>query len=328
MASSEVMGGAICCTCVCGVVFFIIMLATGLKTMDNTQWSLKYSFWDESVDEHPIDTPGMKWVGMGNHLLRFPNVNKNVMFRNTIGRVGDGDIMQKAISVRTYDGLIVDLSMEFTYRLQINNLRNLYMLVGDQEGDNGMQSGWHGFLVRISSGVIDNWATTFVARDFYTNRSQVALVFEEHLRRVLKESLFLDLQTLQLQDVDFSSAKRYEQSIQDTTDWAQRIPVAHQSYKTREIQQATKLKTAKELAAKTIIAAQGNAEQTMLNNAAQVEQYKNRVRKEAEGYSKQMEFFRSQNAGTAVNDFISYMQTRVLRNHDESKLSVHLQPVR
>jgi len=317
-----------CCFCVCAtVIFLIVMLATGYGKVDQTEWALKYNYWSESIDAEPIVQPGMRWVGMGNYLLRFPNTNKNVFFRNggaEGGGGGEGDLWQPPISVRTTDGLIVDLEMEITYRLDMAKLRDLYMLVGEgPEDDSTMQNGWHANLVNLAIGIIDNWSTKFVAREFMMNRSLVGLTFEEQLKPALK-SFHIDLQTLQLQGVQFPAAKEYEKSILDTTAWLRKVSLAKQEKITMAIQQQTKLKMAQELASKTLIDAQGQANQTMLNNAAVVAQYIYRQKKDAEGYKQQLDFFRTRSSSAPVSDFLNYMQTRAFKVHQDGQTVVKL----
>lgn len=317
-----------CCCCVCAtVIFLIVMISTSLKQVDQTEWALKYNFWSESIDPEPIVQPGMRWVGMGNYLLRFPNTNKNVFFRPLThgkGSGGEGDLWQPPISVRTMDGLIVDLQMEFTYRLDMAKLRDLYMLVGKgPEHDSSMENGWHANLVNLAIGVIDNWSTKFVAREFIVNRTMVNMKFEEQLKPALK-NFHIDLQTLQLQDVEFPLAKEYEQSILDTTSWLRKVSLAKQEKITTEIQQQTKWKMAQELANKTIIDAQGQAQQTMLNNQAEVAQYIYRQKKDAAGYQQQLKFFQDRGSSEPVSDFLNYMQTRAFKVHQDGQTVVKL----
>merc|ERR1719253_1819202 len=99
-----------------------------------------------------------------------------------------------------------------------------------------MENGWHANLVNLAIGVIDNWSTKFVAREFIVNRTMVNMKFEEQLKPALK-NFHIDLQTLQLQDVEFPLAKEYEKSILDTTSWLRKVSLAKQEKITTEIQQ-------------------------------------------------------------------------------------------
>jgi regulator of protease activity HflC (stomatin/prohibitin superfamily) len=302
------------------------MLSTSLTTLDQTEWALKYDWWQESIGEEQLVQPGMMWVGMGNYLLRFPNTNKNVYFKRESTDAGEGDISRPPISVRTYDGLIVDLQLEITYRLNIEHIRDLYMLVGEG-GDcpASTQCGWHSFLVHVTMGVIDNLATSFNARDFYVNRTTVSEIFDAELSKVLSSQLFIDLQTLQLQDVDFSQAKAYEKSIVDTSNWERSIGIVRQTQLTKRIQQETLYLTAQKLANTTIINAQGDAAQTELNNVAEVTQFKYRQLQDAKGYKQQLDEFRTTlPEAQAIGSFLNYMQTRALAKHAQNKLTFKL----
>ncbi|OLP77241.1 hypothetical protein AK812_SmicGene42716 [Symbiodinium microadriaticum] len=94
------------------------------------------------------------------------------------------DVYEKPLIVRTSDGLKVTLELEFVFRLQMNNLRSLYMLVGAESYQNT--------LVHIASGTIAAHATNFSAQAFYGDRGGVASAFQEALTQELAQRLYIN----------------------------------------------------------------------------------------------------------------------------------------
>lgn len=306
------LGGCACCLC---IIFTVVMLATSITVVETTEWCLKYDWWAESVDEDPISTPGMQFVFMGNYLIRYPNVNKNVYFRKSNSlSIDAGDIRKGALAVRTNDGLTVDLELEFTYKLQLQNLRKLYLLVGEHM--------WYESLIYTSEGVIDNVATEYTAQEFFLNRTQIEAELTNRLREALDTNLFITLQTLQLQPAHFPA--KYSASITETQTWSQDIEVAQQEQLTAIIKKNTELKTAQELAQKVVVQAQASAQEVLLNNNATVTQFKYRQLKEAQGYQQTLAFFAQENEAEAVGNLLLYMKTRAFAEHDEAKKTIKL----
>jgi len=315
MANNVVLGAAGCCCCLT-IIFLIVMISTSIMVVEQTEWCLKYNWWSESVAEDPITQPGMKYIGMGNYLIRYPNTNKNVYFRKT-GAVGvdEGDIRKGPIAVRTNDGLSVSLELEFTYRLRSERLRDLYMLVGEQQ--------WFETIMFLSEGVIDNAATEFTAQEFYLNRTLIQSELTNRLREELDSKLYITLQTLQLQPAHFPD--KYSNSIDETQTWNTDIEVAMQEQKTAIIKKETQLKTSRELAARLVVQANASAQEVTLNNQAEVTQFIYRQEKEAEGYQETLKFFAKENPSTAVDNLLNYMKVRALADHQDAKKTFKLQ---
>jgi len=308
--------GGSCCVF---VIFFIVFMATSFSKVEQGEWCLKYNWWSESVDRTAKTQPGVIMVGMGNSLIRFPSVQKYVYFRKFDGTMTrtKGDAFEPPIACRTKDGLTVQLELEFTYKLLAPNLYDLYMLTGP--------SGYIMPLVHVSNGVIDNLATTFTAREFYGNRTLVATQFKDALAQTLRTDLFIELQNLMLQPAHFP--KNYSSSISKTQAQRQDIEVAEQEKKTIVIQKQTQLQQATELAKRSVIQAEGEAQKVTLDNAASVAQFRYRQQKEAEGYAQAMAYFTQSNAGTAIEDFLNYLKVKALKEHDANKTAVSLTPL-
>jgi len=231
--------------CCCFVIAIIIVLATSFKTVDQSEWCLKYYWWSESVDPEPLVEPGIVMVGLGNYLISFPNTNKYCYFRQFDASLtpNEGDSYNRPLNVRTSDGLAIKLELEFVYRLQQQNLFKLYELLGD---DASGKPAYTSSMVHVAMGVIDTWATNFSAKDFYTDRGNVATVFKLKLTEELGKLLHIDVMSFQLQPAHFPDA--FANAIIETQEKKQDIEVARQERTTKKIQKESELKNEQSLA--------------------------------------------------------------------------------
>mmetsp|Transcript_23539 Transcript_23539/g.42463 ORF Transcript_23539/g.42463 Transcript_23539/m.42463 type:complete len:322 (-) Transcript_23539:162-1127(-) len=311
-------GGGCCCLF---VIFVVVMLFMSFQKVEQANWALRYNWWSESVVEEPITQAGVHYVGVGNYLITFPATNKYCYFRNFDSSFtpDKDDVFMQPITVRTNDGLKVQLEMEFVYKLQMANLYYLYMLVGD--------SSYRNTMVHLAQGVITERATAFSAQAFYGDRGDVATDFQASLTKELAKNLYIDVQSFQLQPAHFPDA--YAAAIVETQEMKQDIQVAEQENKTKVIQKQTELFNAKQLANQIVIRAEGDAQQTLLANQAEVAQFTYRQQVLAEGYAKALQFFAGPYGGgqDAVPNFLEYMKIEALKAHNNSMKTLKLTPV-
>jgi len=314
-------GGGTCC---CFLIAVIIVIATSFKTVDQSEWCLKYYWWSESVDPEPLVEPGVVMIGLGNYLISFPNTNKYCYFRNFDRSLtpNEGDSYNRPLNVRTSDGLAITLELEFVYRLQQQNLYKLYQLVGDDGGKPSYTTS----MVHVAMGVIDTWATTFSAKDFYTDRGVVADTFKKKLLETLSELLYIDVQSFQLQPAHFPD--QFANAIVETQEKKQDIQVAMQERQTKIIQKESQLKNQQSLAQKVELQAKAEAARIELDAQAQNAQYLYRQEVMAQGYAKALQHFSEQGMqANGMTNFLSYMQLEALKAHNSSGKLVRLAPI-
>jgi len=314
-------GGGVCC---CAIVSFLLLLVLGLTKVEQSEWALRYNYWTESVDDESITTPGMVYIGVGNYLIRFPNTNKYVFFRNFDRglQMEPGNRYERPIRVRTSDGLAIQLELEFVYRLQMQNLYKLYMLVGDAGGSPDYQP----TLVHLATGVIATWSTTFSAQAFYSDRGEVAATFKRELTKLLSDKLYIDVESFQLQPAHFPAD--YAKAIVETQENKQDIQVAEQQVLTLKIQKQTELDNKRRYAQKITIDAEGEAQTVRLQAEAQAAQQVYRQRVVAEGFSKALNHFsRGGLESNGMSLFLEYLKIEALKAYNSSQKMVRLTPL-
>lgn len=305
-----VFGGGCCC---CALLFLFIFLTTSLTTVDQMEMCLKYNWWSNTVDEQTYTEPGIMYKGISNQMICYPNYNQYVYFREGAPE-NDNSVNREHISVRTEDGLSVDLSMEFVYRLQASNLRAMYLLVGD--------TGYKHVMVNVAEGALDNAATRFPADIFYQDRATVQEAFKNAVTDSLAGSLFIDVVALQLQPASFPLA--YAESITNTQVAMQDGLVALQEQERTRVEKQTELQTAQLLAERALIEADAEALHILAQNVAEVQSFAYRQQREADGYQAALSFFHDVDSGNAVPDFLKYLGALAMSEHLESATSVWL----
>lgn len=306
------LGGCGCCLIV--AVALIVYLACSFKTVNQTDWCLKYDFWSESVTE-VISQPGMKFIGMGNYLLCYPNTNKYVYFRNFPERglgvsIDDDNLYLQPVVVRTRDGLNVNIELEFVYKFRMRDLETLYLLAGEKDR-------FFNHLHHLSEGIIDNFATNFTAVEFFNNRTQVSDLWLRQLTEQLGRLLYIDVQSLQLQPAHFP--REYSDVIDRTQEHRQDIEVARQERQSVLIQKQTELQAERTLAGRLTIQAEAEAQRILYDNEAQVSQYLLRQRLTAEGYNHALQFFSGDK-----DVFMDYLNVAALNQHSPDVKTVRV----
>merc|ERR1719424_1312358 len=104
-------------------------------------------------------------------------------------------------------------------------------------GSNDHQINHQRLMMTIAKGSLETTATTFVAKQYYLNRTMVADTLLAGLRETLGTELHIDVQTLQLQNSNLPDL--YTDAIKRTSVLARNISVAEQERKTRLIQMET-----------------------------------------------------------------------------------------
>eukprot|EP00929_Paragymnodinium_shiwhaense_P115274 TRINITY_DN8401_c0_g1_i1.p1 TRINITY_DN8401_c0_g1~~TRINITY_DN8401_c0_g1_i1.p1 ORF type:complete len:324 (-),score=70.23 TRINITY_DN8401_c0_g1_i1:248-1219(-) len=320
----EGVGLLVCCLVCCLSVTIGVMLSCSYGSLATTEWGLSYSWWSEAVDPTPLTTAGLVYLGIGNTLIKYPNINKHIYFRSSNVDLGPGNVLNRAFPVRTNDGLRLELELEFSYRLRSDKLYDLYMLSGPDAGTNGHEAGYLDLLMTQAKGSLETTATSFVAKEYYLNRTLVADRMLQGLREVLGSTLWIDVQTLQLQNSNLPHA--YTEAIRKTSVLARNISVAEQERKTRLIQANTQKLKAETLANKTVMLSTGQAATTLIDNEVKTQMFQYMQQREADGYKGAVDFFRGSGSADPVADFLRYMQTRILEDHAQSKSTIQVAP--
>jgi len=303
-------GGCLCCAC----IFIFIFLTTSLTTVDQMQMCLKYNWWSNTVEEQAYVDPGIAWKGMTNQFICYPNYNQYVYFREG-APMNENSINRGHISVRTEDGLSVDLAMEFVYRLKSEHLRDLYLLTGSEYA-------YKHVMINLAEGALDNAATQFPADTFYRGRTQVQEAFQSALTEALATKLNIDVVSLQLQPATFPA--EFAASITATQVAMQDSLVAVQEQERTRVQKQTELQTAELLAERALIEADADALHIWYQNQAEVQSFNYRQMREADGYQAALSFFHGNYGSDAVPNFLKYLGAQAMSEHLESATSIWL----
>ena len=102
------------------LLLIIIVLSISFSTVGATEYALKYSKIDQSIDMSDVYENGRYCIGPFSSFITFPRTAQTIEFSNS-SRAND-----KPLATRTNDGLALSLHISFQYQLQKSGLPTLY----------------------------------------------------------------------------------------------------------------------------------------------------------------------------------------------------------
>lgn len=140
---------------------------------------------------------GRYWVWPWNKFIKFPRTLQTIAFSNRSSQAGP-------LQTRTAEGLGLTLYVSFQYKLDPDNLENLYMI--------NMMT-YESTFIKIARNVILSTAGQFPATDYWERRQAIVDSFSYELNKTLNQA-FASVTYLQLLEITLPEA--YEQSIINT----------------------------------------------------------------------------------------------------------------
>eukprot|EP00929_Paragymnodinium_shiwhaense_P069615 TRINITY_DN35105_c0_g1_i1.p1 TRINITY_DN35105_c0_g1~~TRINITY_DN35105_c0_g1_i1.p1 ORF type:complete len:319 (+),score=82.88 TRINITY_DN35105_c0_g1_i1:113-1069(+) len=190
MAGEET-AAAMCGCCFCGMVLMFFMFS--FSSVAATEMALKYNYITRSINRDVIDTPGLKFVGPFNDLIRYPKTMQIMEYDQTHNDIMDG---------RTKDGLPIVLSVAFQYRLIPHELPELYF---DYEQNYG---NYKRIFELVAMHEITDEATMHSAYEFFTEKQAIAERIRRRLDQYFRENLHAEVVALQILENDLPSLFR------------------------------------------------------------------------------------------------------------------------
>lgn len=196
-----------CAGCACALVTLGGFMS--IRSLDNTQYGLMYSSWNEEVtDNNGIAYgAGMYPVGPWTSFIIFPSKIETLEF-------GQGS--RRPIWSRTSDGLAVELECSLQYQIMASNISALYRTLGT----------WNQaeeYMAKIAQSIIMTEATHYDASEFFANRTTIQPLIEAELRTQFKDKTYAYVQFFQLQDVILPP--QFEEAVKNTTLTNQQITI-------------------------------------------------------------------------------------------------------
>lgn len=206
-----------CGTCSCAVIItFIVLLAISFKTLEATEFGIRYNSYTKQIDKTQLYDPGTHFVGPSARFIKFPQQVIAITFK------------ADSFIVRTLDGMGLNLGVSVQYKLSKQLDVTLKLLIDWGEGN------YESVVEKLARDSIRNSAAKFSVDAYVYNRQAIDAKMTQELTVNLLE-IGVSLQNFQLTDVQFPTS--FQSVIRNTQQ--KQIEVTNtQNDREREIQQA------------------------------------------------------------------------------------------
>lgn len=178
----------------CGAFSFTLLLllvffGSSFKTLKWDEWGLRINGF-QKVIYNRYYAPGRYVLGMGHKLVAFPRTYQTIEFDEN--SYTDQET-HPPIVCRTADGLPITLEISFQYRLNPNELYQMY---------NDLGQDYYSFFVNGAHHAISHKCTEFMATEFFQNRTEIGKEMHNHVRHHFEEKFYSNVSFFQLREVD------------------------------------------------------------------------------------------------------------------------------
>lgn len=296
---------------ICGGLVFLFLVVFGIGNVEVTEYGLCSSLVTKKVEKQPYSS-GRYYIGPFAYFIKFPAVVKTIQFsddklQTDLFSEERGNPMLRS---RTSEGLDLVIELSFQYQLIKEKLFDLYTTMGAGRD-------FHDIFVRISIDRITEIATEYTANEFFVERNKIGTRMEKVLRNEFENHLFATIFSFQLRTVGLPD--EFEKAIQLTEVKKQDVHKAEAEQNSTEVALQTGLMQAQRRIKVREQTADAMAQTTMLAVKADVEQYNVTQQMAADSYVGVLKSLDSKEG-----QLLSYMQSRVLRDHPSDKTTVGL----
>lgn len=244
MAALETLGGFIV-----AIVAFLCFFS--ITSVQPTEVALSYNWLLSHVSNEVIATPGLKFIGPFNTLIRYPKTIQTLEYDEAARDLLDG---------RTADGLPLILGLSFQYRLITDRLPDLYFTYENNYGD------YERIYKLTGTHMITELATKFTAYQFFNEKQKIAEVMRDSLNQYFSKHLFATVESLQITEGDLPDA--FTRTILTAATSKQNITRMSKTLEAKKVEFQTARQIAEAQANVTIQKAIGEQHRIMQNGKA------------------------------------------------------------
>mmetsp|Transcript_13120 Transcript_13120/g.22160 ORF Transcript_13120/g.22160 Transcript_13120/m.22160 type:complete len:200 (-) Transcript_13120:395-994(-) len=176
----------------------IILIGCSLSVLSYNEVGLNYSNWFKTVEDKTYEH-GIHFIGLGHGFQRYDIKLNTIEFSSAF------DATLPMIKCRTKDGLELDLEASLQYKVDKENIFNIYTNYGTQE---------KAILTRVVIDVISDTSSQFSSADFFTNRTKIQIQMKKDLQERVLESTWHEIIFFQLRSLSLPDA--FENEIMNT----------------------------------------------------------------------------------------------------------------
>jgi len=313
--------------CLALTIFTIFAVPFSFKSMEQGKYSVQLQWMTQGILDEVITEPGLTYVGLGNWLIEFPSTFQSMYFvsdRQGLPEIkkdeeGKDDQFSPSIRgpirARSADGLEMSVSFSFQWRLEPENLKDLYGILGNHL--------YKDEFVRFARASAIDSCAFFTADEYFTNRTRITDKMTEVIKTYFANSelgLKLEIEGLQLREVDLPD--EVDDQIAATQEQMQEADVAAAQREeliiAKEREKLVSVQEVKEV----LLAAEAEAERVLIENEADIERLMLLQQKEAEANLEILKQFADD--PEPFQRMFEMMAMRVMTDHTVSKMTVSM----
>ncbi|CAJ1379689.1 unnamed protein product [Effrenium voratum] len=217
--------------CLSLVVFTLVSVPSSFKSMEQGRYSVTLEWMTQNIRDEVVIEPGLKFVGLGNYLIEFPGTFQAMYFISDGRGVSPAPVpelfkpvVRGAIRARSADGLEMQISVSFQWRLRPNALVDLYNILGETL--------YKDEFVRFAKAAVIESCSKFTADQYFTQRQAITTNMMQALQANFDKpelGLSMEIAGLQLREVDLPDDFDDEIFVNDT------VPFQRTLFETMEI---------------------------------------------------------------------------------------------
>jgi len=290
--------------------------------MEQGRYSVTLEWMTQNIRDEVVIEPGLKFVGLGNYLIEFPGTFQAMYFISDGRGVSPAPVpelfkpvVRGAIRARSADGLEMQISVSFQWRLRPNALVDLYNILGETL--------YKDEFVRFAKAAVIESCSKFTADQYFTQRQAITTNMMQALQANFDKpelGLSMEIAGLQLREVDLPDD--FDDEIANTQEQMQEVEVGKAERQEKIIIMEAQAQVALQKVEELLKGAKGQATRVQVQNQATIQQLMLFQRKQAEANSAILQQF--------VNDTVPFqrlfetMEIRALDDHAVSKMTVTL----
>lgn len=252
------------------VLFTIVLLLMSMDQVEQNEYGLVFNWVTKSIGTQ-VYHGGTHFVGFWNTFVTFPATVQTIEFSTRLGlRTAE------ALHTRTKEGLGLHLSIAFQYKLNPDEIPQLYALTNKM---------YEALFTRIARDQLLEAASEYEGPQYWMEREAIG----DHMRRLVDSQLkasHASLWGLQLIGIDLPD--QYEQSITNTQVQQQMVKTRRNEQVAASIRADTEVLRAEFARKIQVVQAGASANATVVEQLAAAEAEKRRIAAEADvlGYAR------------------------------------------
>jgi len=158
-----------CCFCILFITG-VILFSVSFGTLTPTQCGIRYNNNLKEIEEGKVYNNGRYFLGLGVSFIKYPTSMQIMTYSGSYGE-------HAALKAWSQEGQLITLDLNFYYRLDRDNIINLYKRYEDN---------WYTRFSQVAVRTIKAVAILYTADDFFTMRKAIGVQMKRDLRARLK----------------------------------------------------------------------------------------------------------------------------------------------